>query len=141
MLSENEVQSSTQEANNTRVFVTKLRWVVEVTNSFLKNSFKALKEVPNKSLPHTLDDYKIAGALINKFFKRLYSDQTNEKEISKNMKDKLKIENELEKLVKDNKLNLKTKFTKLDSSSMNDFPKLKLTEIKTGITLGKRKFS
>ena len=42
------------------------------------------------------------------------------------MKEKLKIENELEKLVKDNQLNLKTKFTKLDSSSVNDFPKLKL---------------
>ena len=79
LLSENEDQLSIQEANNTRVFVTKLRWVVEVTNLFLKFSLKALKEVPNKSLPHTLDDYKIAGALINKFFKRLYSDQTNEK--------------------------------------------------------------
>jgi hypothetical protein len=110
-----------------------LRLVVEVTNSFLK--------VPNKSLPHTLVDYKKAGPLTNKFFKRLYSDQTNEKEISKNMKDKLKIENELEKLVKDNKLNLKTKFTKLDSRSINDFPKLKLTEIKIRITLSKRKFN
>ena len=70
--------------------MTKLRCVVEVTNSFLKNYFKALKEVPNQSLPHTLHDYKIAEALINKFFKRLYFDQTNEKEISKNMKDQLK---------------------------------------------------
>ncbi len=40
LLSENEDQLSTQEANDTRVFVTKLRWVVEVTNSFLKNSFE-----------------------------------------------------------------------------------------------------
>jgi hypothetical protein len=87
--------------------VTKLRCVVEVTNSFLKNYFKALKEVPNKSLPHTLHDYKIAEALINKFFKRLYSNQTNEKEITKTMNEKLNIENELEKLVKDNHLNLK----------------------------------
>jgi hypothetical protein len=53
------------------------------------NSFKALKEAPNKSLPHTLHDYKIAAALINKFFKRLYSDQTNEKEIRKNLKLKM----------------------------------------------------
>jgi hypothetical protein len=89
LLSENQDQLSTQEANNTRVFVTKLRWVVEVTNSFLMNSFKALKEAPNKSLPHTLHDYKIAAALINKFFKRLYSDQTNEKEIRKNLKLKM----------------------------------------------------
>jgi hypothetical protein len=52
------------------------------------------------------------------------------------MKEKLKIENELEKFVKDNHLNFKSKFTKLDSSSINDFPKLNLAEIKTGITLG-----
>ena len=77
LLSEKQDQLSTQEANNTRVFVTKLRWVVEVTISFLKNSFKALKEVPNKSLPLTLDHYKIAGALINKFFKRLIANFLN----------------------------------------------------------------
>ncbi len=40
LLSENQDQLSTQEANNTRVFLTKLRWVVEVTNSFLKNAYK-----------------------------------------------------------------------------------------------------
>ena len=109
-LSKNESQLRTEDANSSR-FVTKLRWVVEVINTFLKNSFKALKQVPNKSLPHTHEDYRIAAALINKFFKRLYSDQTNEKEISKNMKDKLKIENELEKLVKDNQLNLNQYFS------------------------------
>jgi hypothetical protein len=91
LLSENQDQLRTQEADNTRVFVTKLRWVVEVTISFLKNSFKALKEVPNKYLPHTLHDYKIAAALINKFFRRLYSGQTNEKELINSMKEKLKI--------------------------------------------------
>jgi len=68
LLSKNENQLSTQDANNSR-FVTKLRWVVEVINFFLKNSFKALKQVPNISLPHTLEDYKIAGAIINRFFK------------------------------------------------------------------------
>ena len=69
----NQKQLTTLEANHYRL-VTKCRWVVEVTNSFLKNSFKALDHVKNKSLPNTLDDYRIAGALINKFFRRLYSD-------------------------------------------------------------------
>ncbi len=82
---------STQDANNSR-FVTKLRWVVEVINTFLKNSFKALKQVPNISLPHTLEDYKIAGALINRCFKRLFSDQNDEEVIVKNMLNKLNVD-------------------------------------------------
>jgi hypothetical protein len=60
LLSKNENQLSTQYANNSR-FVTKYRWVVEVINTFLKNSFEALKQVPNISLPHTLEDYKITS--------------------------------------------------------------------------------
>ncbi len=104
LLSKNEKQLNTKEANGSR-FVTKLRWVVEVINTFLKNSFKALKQVPNISLPHTLEDYKIAAALINRFFKRLFSDQNDHKEIAENMKLKLDVENELEKLVKNDKLN------------------------------------
>jgi hypothetical protein len=94
LLSKNENQFCTQDANNSR-FVTKLRWVVEVIDSFLKISFKALKQVPNISLPHTLEDYKIAGALINRFFKRLFSDQNDEEAIVKNMLNKLNVDNEL----------------------------------------------
>jgi len=94
LLSKNENQLSTQDANNSR-FVTKLRWVVEVIDSFLKISFKALKQVPNISLSHTLEDYKIAGALINRFFKRLFSDQNDEEAIVKNMLNKLNVDNEL----------------------------------------------
>jgi hypothetical protein len=135
LLSKNENQLSTQDANNSR-FVTKLRWVVEVINSFLKNSFKALKQVPNISLPHTLEDYKIAGALINRFFKRLFSDQNDEEAIVKNMLNKLNVDNELEEIVKNNKLHSKTKFVRLDSSQINDFPKLHLDELKTRITFG-----
>ena len=85
-LSKKESQLSTQDADTSR-FVTKLRWVVEVINTFLKNSFQALKQVPNKSLPHTHEDYRIAGALINKFFKRLISDQNGDEEIIKDIKE------------------------------------------------------
>ncbi len=48
----------------------------------------ALKQVPNKSLPHTHEDYRIAGALINRFLKGLISDQNGDEEIVKNMKSK-----------------------------------------------------
>jgi hypothetical protein len=115
--------------------------VVEVINTFLKNSFKALKQVPNKSLPHTHEDYRIAGALINRFFKRLISDQNGDEEIVKNMKSKLNTHNELQKIVENNQLKSKAKFIKLDSTQIIDFPKLDLNEIKTRITLGKLRFS
>ena len=39
--------------------------VFEVTNAFLKSSFKALRKVYNKALDHTIDDYTIAAALIS----------------------------------------------------------------------------
>ena len=84
LLSKNENQLRTPDANSSR-FVTKLRWVVKQINTFKKNSFKALKQVPNKSLPHTHEDYRIAGALINRFFKSLFSDQNDDKEIVKNV--------------------------------------------------------
>ena len=67
LLDKNKKQLSSDAANQSRIVI-KVRWVVEVLNSFLKNSFKALKQVPNLALPHTYDDYRIAGSLINKFF-------------------------------------------------------------------------
>jgi hypothetical protein len=65
LLGKNQKQLTTMEANESRL-VTKLRYVVEVTNCFCKRSFQALREVQNQSLKHTIEDYKIAGALINK---------------------------------------------------------------------------
>ena len=66
-------QLSSEEANFSRL-VTKCRYVVEVTNSFVKNSFRALEGLNNRSLDHILDDYRIPAALINRYFKRLFSD-------------------------------------------------------------------
>lgn len=67
--SNNQKQLTTEQANKSRI-VTKARWVVEVSNAFIKMSYKALKEVRNKSLPHTIMDYKIAAAFVNKFHSR-----------------------------------------------------------------------
>lgn len=88
-LDKSSSQLSTIDANSSR-FITKCRWVVEVVNSFLKKSFKALREVRNISLPHTIHDYRIAGALINRFFMRLFSDIDDQQTIIDNMKSKLK---------------------------------------------------
>ena len=59
-------QLKTSEVNQSRL-VTICRWVVEVVNSHLKTSFKALVFVRTQSLPHIMQDFKISGALINKF--------------------------------------------------------------------------
>lgn len=107
-----------------------------MSNSFLKNSFKALKEVPNKSLPHTLVDYKIGGALINAFHKRLASDKEDYKHILANMKRMVSTENLLKSMYEEMKLKLKSKYDKLDASDVVDFPMLVEQDIKTHITLG-----
>ena len=46
-----------------------------------------------------MQDYRIAGALVNKYFKRLFSDKDDSIEIVYNMKSKLNQPNELQKLV------------------------------------------
>ena len=135
LISKNEKQLNTKAANNSR-FVTKVRWVVEVINTFSKNSLKAIKHVPNKSLPHTEHDYKIAGALINRYFKRLIADKDDSELILQNMKAKINVENELKCIVEADKLHLKSRFVSLSADEVLDFPKVDLSVIKTRITLG-----
>ena len=76
-MARDEKQLDSKSANQT-LFVTKCRWVVEVVNSFLK-TFK---------INHYHMFFKIAGALINKFFKRLISDEEDSDTIIQNMKKK-----------------------------------------------------
>lgn len=129
-------QLTTFQANQSRA-VTKCRWVVEVTNAFLKTSFRALREVRNKSLPHTLKDYKIAGALINKFFKRIYSDVDTHAFIIANMKKKLKSKrNTLQETVEKCELHKMSNFDKLEDANIVDFPHIESDDLKVHITLG-----
>lgn len=85
LLAKNQKQLDTQQAKNSP-FVTKCRWVVESRNSGLKRSHKALEEVHKKSLPHKIDDYRIAGAFINAFHDRLTSDKEDWQQIVVNIK-------------------------------------------------------
>ena len=133
-------QLKTSEANQSRL-VTKCRWVVEVVNSHLKTSFKALAFVRNQSLPHIMQDFKISGALINKFFQRLISDKNDAALIISNIKKTLLEENEVEKIVKENNLIPLKSFVKLDADSILDFPQINLEDIKTNITLGSYQIS
>ena len=129
-----EKQLSTLEANKSRL-VTKCRWVVEVLNSFIKRSFRALDGVTNKELDHTLEDYRIAAAFVNKYFQRLYSDNDNV-EIARKMKKRLDVPNLLSDFVKENKLHKKSLFFKLEAAQINDFPVLSVDDIVNEFTFG-----
>jgi hypothetical protein len=108
LLKKGKKQFDTIEANQSRL-ITKIRWTVEVINTFLKNSFKALKELSNQSLPHTHDDYRIAGALINKFFNRLFSDKDDQVRIVENIKHRMNVQNDLKDVVEKDQLHKKSK--------------------------------
>lgn len=130
-------QLTTLEANHSR-FVTKCRWPVEVVNGHMKTLFRVHdKVVTNKTLSHTLNDFRISAALINRFHKRLLSDKEYDAEIAQEMKAKLNTINELENIVEKYGLNKKRKeFKKIDSNTIGDFPKIDQETIKKKITLG-----
>ena len=84
-LDKNQKQFTTKQANQSRR-CTKIRWVVEATNSLLKQKFRALDAtVQNKSLPHYLIDFRIAGALIKNYCDRLRSGVENTETVASNM--------------------------------------------------------
>lgn len=128
-------QLSTLEANHSR-FVTKCRWTVEAVNGLLKTLFRANdKTVDNKSINHSIDEYRIGAALINKYHSRLYSDIDNESLIANTMKKQFYTPNKLETVV--DVINRKRKpFTEVSVESLNDFPKLEFNTIRDNITLG-----
>lgn len=130
-----ESQLSTLEANTSRL-VTKCRWVVEARNGILKRSFKALSEVYNKELHHTIEDFRIAGAIVNKFHKSLHSDGIYAKEVAQKMAERLHVPNKLKEYALKRKTFSKKDFTRLTEASINDFPTLDIDDIENNITLG-----
>jgi hypothetical protein len=131
-------QLTTMEANQSRI-VTKIRWVVEVINGFLKRSFKALSFMRNRMLNHTEVDYRIAAALINRFFRRLFSDKGNELEIAQRMLKRLDTPNYLSTIVDVFDLHKKSEFVEIESIASDeseDFPKLTFDYIRLHITFG-----
>ena len=126
---------TTKEANESR-FVTKCRWVIEAINGIFEQSFRSLKDVSNKILPHIIDDFRIAAALVNCYKRRLFSDGDQQVDIAKKMKSLYTKENHLERKVKNLKINKKY-FEQIDETSVIDFPKIKdLNLIRENITLG-----
>jgi hypothetical protein len=110
--------------------------VIESINGFLK-TFKALDETTNKSLPHLIKDYKIAAALINIFYQRLFSDGENSIEMAKSMKAVLNKPNKLERIINKSKLyNITASYEELNPNLINDFSKVEITMISKIITFG-----
>ena len=78
-------QFTAVESNESRM-CKKIRWVVEATNSLLKQKFRGLDAtIQNKALPHYLIDFRIAGVLINKYCDRLKLDTGNTETAASNM--------------------------------------------------------
>ena len=92
--------------------------------------------MPNRSLPHTLKDYRIAAALVNCFHKRLFSDKEDFQIIVSNIKKNLSKENDLQINILSSKRHHKSQYNLLESSKIDDFPQIDLDQIKMFITLG-----
>lgn len=94
-------QLSTQEANISR-FCTKLRWVVEWSNSSVKRFAQFKNPVLSCEVPHLYKDFRIASAIHNRFFKRQFSDSDNP-EIARSMLKAKDSPNVVQKIVEDGK--------------------------------------
>lgn len=127
----NSKQLTTEDANNSR-FVTKVRWVVEAVHGILKQKYKLLDHIlDNKILPKTKSYYRIASYLINRYGKRLTSDQGISENILKRMQEKKTAENILAKMVEENGwLRKKLPFENMSSDILMDFPELSVTHMK-----------
>ena len=132
-LANKSVQLTRLQANETRL-VTKIRWVIEDVNGVLKQSFRAFDgTIQNKMLTHIMNDLRIACSLVNCFFTRKISDEEDGVQIAYEMKEKVSLKNDLERYLSKKST---TKFLKLESDDLNDFPKMDPNEIRKKITFG-----
>ena len=92
----------------------------------------------NNSLDHYIDDFRIAGALINKYLKRIIPNYESSLMTTKKMLNRLNRPNDLIEFVTEHNLKLKSQhFFKINISEINDFPKLDVNDIENDIIFGK----
>jgi len=87
-------------------------------------------------LPHIMQDYRIAAAIINCFYTRLSNDDQNDILIAKKMKLRMNTPNQLQRLISRNKVFSNSSKLKDITDSLN-FPQLSLEDIVNNITFGK----
>ena len=86
-------QLTTAQANQTRL-ITKIRWTIEAINGTIKQ-FRALEKTRNSMLPHIMQDFRIAAAIVNRYYSKKLSDIGNETEIANLMKQRFHTKNNL----------------------------------------------
>lgn len=128
-------QLNWQQANETRL-VTKCRYVVEAINSRLKNVFAYFRKVWNsQSIPHLMQDFRIAAALSNVYFQRFESDKNDWEAVTQLMLERVNLPNHMAAIVSENNLNRKQiTFSDIDSCEV-EFPLIDDEELKL-IALG-----
>lgn len=106
-LNKSNAQLTTLEANTSRL-CTKQRWVVEAVNSSLKRFSYFKNNVMSTQVPHLYTDFRIAAAIHNAYFRRLYSDD-DDPQIAQIMLNNLNLPNQLQGIVEKESLIRKTK--------------------------------
>ena len=136
-IDKNKKQLTTEQANNSRR-VTKMRFVIEVINGILKSKFRYFDKVwNNHSIPHLMEDFRIACAICNAYFPKIDSDKEDYEIIAERMLNKLHKPNLLMDFIIDTGLLRKRKiFTVMNAEIFPEFPKLTLENLYY-IALGK----
>lgn len=87
-------------------------------------------------LNHIMDDFRIAGALINLFFSQRVADKYDSIEIARMMKQKLNSKNNLEKYLNIHHSQSQKIFKDITEVNNLNFPQLKIDIIRKYVTLG-----
>jgi hypothetical protein len=143
LLNKNQKQFTTEEANESRL-CTKIRYVVESAIGLVIGRYRVFDQrAENKSLTHYLEDIRIAGALVNKYCKRMYSDKGHALVMARTMFEIRKKENKLKDLVEQNNLHRKSLFIDIHNNDLEFecFPKLSIETIQTEIAYGSYQLS
>ncbi|XP_058791020.1 uncharacterized protein LOC131664147 [Phymastichus coffea] len=128
-------QLTATEANNSRM-VTIVRWVVEAVHGVISQKYKLLhNQFDNKMIPHAGTYCRIACFLINLFGKRFVSSISSSEEVVNLMKRKKDTGNSLAEEAESGRWSRrKTKFMKLTSNDILDFPEMTEEDLKIFFT-------
>lgn len=129
-LLEGEHQLTTTQANRSRC-ITLCRWVVEVVNGYFKRDYKILRqEYFHRSLPHMMQNFQIAAALLNKFGARLRNNEYAN-EILNIISQRINLENNLANMIEDLNMNRRSaNFQNITADENNvTFPTLEYRDL------------
>lgn len=123
----------TTEQANTQRECTAVRWIVEVTNRSLKCNKYLARTLCVQSVPHLLQDTRIAAAIHNRFGPRIHAYNDDGSVVSR-IVDRTGLQNNLQRFVEDKGLTRKTvEFEAMDGNSIPEFPRIDLDGLKAMI--------